>query len=145
MADQDTHVFFAPVADGREEDFERLVRDVVEPAVTAQRPDLVRRWQCLRTPKRASADGEVVTYAFVFDGGDLQEDWDLEELLRSHYGQEEAALLLEAWVGMLVPLGRWVGALGHTEEELAQPGWTFTAVNVDNSADNARHRRLIRK
>lgn len=32
---------------------------------------------------------EVVPYAFMFEGGSLTEDWDLDVVLPAHYGDEQ--------------------------------------------------------
>jgi hypothetical protein len=47
-----------------------------------------------------------VTYVFLFEGGDLEEDWALEKLLPPHYGAEKAEQLLEEWLATLAPRER---------------------------------------
>jgi hypothetical protein len=128
MLQQQTHLYLTPVSADRAEEFERFLLQVVEPAVEEQRPDLVGRWRLLRPSQAESADDTVLTYAFLFDGGDPEEDWDLSKLLPRHYGQEEAERLLQGWTVMFVPFGRWVTAMGESDEDIAQPGWTFTTV-----------------
>ena len=56
----------------------------VQQAVEAQRPDLEGRWRVLK----ATEAGDVTTYAFIFEGGDLEADWDLRTLMPAHYGAE---------------------------------------------------------
>ena len=126
MAQQHTHLFLTPVSAGRAQEFERFLLDVVQPAVAAQRPDLVGRWRLLRPSQAESADVTVLTYAFLFDGGDADEDWDLSKLLSLHYGEEEADRLLEGWTATFVPYKRWIAAMGQPDEDIVQPGWTFS-------------------
>jgi hypothetical protein len=128
MVQQQTHLFLTPVAADRADEFERFLVDVAAPAVAAQRPDLAGRWRLLRPSQPESADDTVLTYAFLFDGGDPEEDWDLSKLLPLHYGKEEAERLLQGWTATFVPYGRWITAMGQPEEDITQPGWTFTAV-----------------
>ena len=128
MSGQQTHIYLTPVSADRADEFERFLLEVVAPAVAAQRPHLAGRWRLLRPSQAESADGTVLTYAFLFDGGDLDEDWDLAKLLPLHYGQEEAEQLLQGWTAMFVPYRRWITAMGEPDEDIAQPGWTFTAV-----------------
>ena len=128
MVQQPTHLFLTPVSADRAQDFERFLLDVVEPAVAAQRPDLVGRWRLLRPSQAELADDTVLTYALLFDGGDPEEDWDLSKLLPLHYGEEESERLLQGWTAMFVPFGRWVTAMGEPDEDITQPGWTFTTV-----------------
>jgi hypothetical protein len=128
MSEQLTHIYLTPVSADRADEFERFLLEVVPPAVAAQRLGLTGRWRLLRPSQAASADGTVLTYAFLFDGGDLDEDWDLSKLLPLHYGQEEAEQLLQGWTAMFARYRRWITAMGKPDEDIARPGWTLTTV-----------------
>lgn len=127
MFEQATHIYLSPVRTARAGDFEKLLLEKVAPAVRAQRPELDGRWHLLKATGPADDDESVITYAFVFDGGDL-DDWDLNTLLPAHYGEEEAARLFTAWDAAFVPRSQWAAMLAGGEEEDAQIGWTFTTV-----------------
>ena len=126
MSDHLTHIYLNPVRADRADDFEEFLADFVAPAVAAQRPQLVDRWQVLKATTPESGDPGVVTYAFIFEGGDLTDDWDLNVLLPPQYGQEEADRLLAAWATTFAPVRSWVAALRPDEDEAPQIGWTFT-------------------
>ena len=132
MDDQVTHVALTPVAVDRADDFERFLSETVDPAVRAQRPDLEGRWRCLRSTEPEPGDTGVVTYVFLFEGGDLEEDWALEKLLPPHYGAEKAEQLLEEWLATLAPRERWMAALGGSDEE--QVVWSTAPVSVRSSS-----------
>jgi hypothetical protein len=124
--EQPTHIYLNPVASDRAGDFEQFLTEVVVPAVRAQRPQLEGRWHVLKADQSAESDGSVAIYAFVFDGGSLEEDWELEDLIPAHYGKDEGQRLLSSWMESFVPLSRWLATLG--EEAGPQLGWTFTAI-----------------
>jgi hypothetical protein len=128
MFEQQTHIFLNPVAADRAEEFEKFLLDVAAPAVRAQRPELADRWRLLRASTPEDADASIVTYAMVFDGGELEDDWELDKLLPAHYGQEEADRLGAAWMETFVPLSRWIAGLADGDEAGPQVGWTFTTV-----------------
>jgi hypothetical protein len=130
--DQITHVVLNPVAVDRADDFERFLLETVVPAVHAQRPDLEGRWRCLRSTGPEPADTGVVTYVFLFEGGDLEEDWALEKLLPPHYGAEKSEQLLEEWLDTLAPRERWLAALGGSDEE--QVVWSTAPVAARSSS-----------
>ena len=129
MPDEQTHLYLTPVSADRADEFEPFLLDVAAPAVAAKRPDLVGRWRLLRPSRAEAADDTVLTYAFLFDGGDPEQDWDLSKLLPLHYGQEEADRLLQGWTATFVPYRRWITAIGEPDEDLAQPGWTFNTLH----------------
>jgi hypothetical protein len=108
------HLGLNPVQSGRAEEFERFLAEVVVPAVRAQRPEFDGRWRVMRTRVPA---GDVVTYVFMLEGGDLAEDWQLDALLSAQYGQEEADRLIRDWVETFSPLDAWVeGAVASGRE-----------------------------
>ena len=126
MFEQPTHIYLNPVAGDRAGDFERFLTEVVVPAVRAQRPELEGRWHVLKADAAEESDGAVATYAFVFDGGPL-DDWELEDLIPAHYGEEEGQQLLSSWLESFVPLSQWLATLGGADAG-PQLGWTFTAI-----------------
>ena len=121
MSDQ-LHLVLHPVRAERADDFERFVSDVVMPAVRAQRPDLDGRWRVMRASE--AADG-IVTFAFLLEGGSLDEDWDLGVLLPAEYGEEEAERLLGEWAETFAPLRPWADAAVADGEENNQAVWTL--------------------
>jgi hypothetical protein len=50
---------------------------------------------------------DVVTYAFMLEGGILAEDWELNVLLPAHFGKEEADRLIGEWLETFAPLEAW--------------------------------------
>jgi hypothetical protein len=126
MSDQQTHVILNPVRTDRAEEFERFLRETVVPAVRARSPELDGRWHVLRATE-PDGDG-VVTYVFLFDGGDLDDDWDLGTLLPAHYGTEEGERLLDEWLGTFAPRSEWAGLLADEDDDGPQVGWTLTPV-----------------
>jgi hypothetical protein len=120
------HIYLNPVRSERADDFERFLRDTVVPAVMDQRPHLAGRWRVLRA---MGANNGVVTYAFVFDGGSLQEDWELDNLLPAHLGGQRAAQLLAEWQDTFAPLQGWLEALAREKQpDEIQVGWSFEQV-----------------
>ena len=128
MADQTTHIYLNPVAADRSADFEKFLRDIVEPVLQESRPDLVGKYRYLKATQPDGDEPAVVTYAFIFDGGDLDEDWELNRLLSPRYGDEEAERLLDEWGATFIPLERWLAALGGRADGSGQVGWTFEPV-----------------
>jgi hypothetical protein len=125
------HVHFGlnPVRAERAEDFERFLANVVVPAIRAQRPDLDGRWRLMRSTE--PADG-VVTYAFMFEGGTLDEDWELNVLLPAHYGADEADRLIREWVETFAPLDAWAAGAVSSGRDSNQVVWTMEAVALDS-------------
>jgi hypothetical protein len=124
MFDDTTHVYLTLVSADRADDFDRFLGEVVMPAVDACRPELSGRWRALRPD---TPDGDVVTYVFLFDGGDLAKDWDLEPIFAEHFGAEQARRYLEQWNDLTVPVRHW--ADGLEDSDSGQIGWTCTSVS----------------
>src|SRR3954454_16436073 len=103
MFEQPTHIYLNPVASERAEEFERFLIDAVVPAIRAERPDLDGRWHVLKPAAPEASDDSICTYAFVFDGGSLEDDWELDTILPAHYGTEEASRLVAGWMETFVP------------------------------------------
>ena len=112
----------------RAEDFERFLVDVVTPAVRAQRPDLEGQWRVLRSTEPSNG---VVTYAFLLEGGSLEEDWELDVLLPAHYGQEEAERLTKDWISTFAPLDPWAESAVSSGREANQVVWTMEPIALD--------------
>ena len=115
-----THIYLNPIRTDRVAAFEEFLVKVQE-AVAAQRPDLEGRWQVLK----ATEAGDVTTYAFIFDGGDLAADWELGTLMPAHYGADEASRLLSEAETTYAPFREWVSTLGDHDDGMTQIGWTF--------------------
>lgn len=121
------HLSLNPVRSNRTEDFERFLAEVVAPAVRAQRPDLDGRWRVLRA---SGPSDDVVTYAFMLEGGSLEEDWELGVLLPAHYGEEEAHRLVDEWVETFAPLDAWAEAAVSAGRDSLQLVWTLEPVTL---------------
>lgn len=138
MNDRTTHIYLNPVRADRAEDFERFLSDVVRPATASLRPHLVGRWQLLKATNPEPADAGVITYALIFDGGDLDEDWDLAKILPAHYGDDEADRLLEEWSSTFASYQSWIAALGEQDDDFVQIGWSFRPA-MGGPGDAAEH------
>jgi hypothetical protein len=125
MTDQ-LHVVLQPVKADRAGDFERFVAEVAAPAVQAQRPDLSGRWRVMRASEPAN---EVVTFAFLLEGGSLTEDWELDIVLPAHYGEEEAKRLIAEWTETFAPLAPWAERAVAAGQESNQVFWTLDPVS----------------
>ena len=125
MSDQ-LHIVLQPVQAERARDFEHFVTEVVAPAVRAQRPDLDQRWRVLRSAETSSG---VVTFAFLLEGGSLEEDWELDLVLPAHYGEQEAERLIGEWAETFAPLTPWAEAAVAAGEENNQVVWTLDSVD----------------
>ena len=121
------HLGLNPVRSDRTEDFERFLAEVVVPAIRAQRPDLDGRWRVMRT---SGPSEDVVTYAFMLEGGILAEDWELNVLLPAHYGKGEADRLIGDWVQTFAPLEAWADAAVASGRDSGQVAWTLEPVTL---------------
>jgi hypothetical protein len=127
MMTEQLHLGLNPVRSDRAQDFERFLAEVVTPAVRAQRPDLDGRWRVMRT---SGPSDDVVTYAFMLEGGSLAEDWELDVLLPAHYGKEEADRLIADWVETFAPLDVWAEAAVSSGRDSNQVVWTLEPVTL---------------
>jgi hypothetical protein len=127
MSDQ-MHVVLQPVRADRADDFERFLTGVVAPAVQAQRPELGQRWRVLRSVETSQG---VVTFVILLEGGSLTEDWELDDLLPAHYGEEEAKRLMGEWTESFAPLTPWAEDAVAAGQESNQLVWTLESVSLD--------------
>ena len=100
-----------PVLEERADDFEEWLRTVVVPAMQTHQPELVNSVTVLRATE---ADGGVITYAFLAEGGEPA-DWELEPLLERALGADGAARAMSQMAGML---------------QQEQYGWLVTRVPI---------------
>jgi len=128
MMTEHLHLGLNPVLSERAEDFERFLVEVVQPAIRAQRPDLDGRWRVMRSGGQSD---DVVTYAFIFEGGSLEKDWELGVLLPAHYGEEEADRLINDWAETFAPLDAWGEATVSAGRESNQVVWTLEPVTLE--------------
>jgi hypothetical protein len=119
------HLVLHPVRADRAADFECFLSEVVGPAVRAQRPALDNRWRVLRS---SEARDDIVTYALLFEGGSLADDWELDVLLPAHYGAEEAERMVGEWSETFASLRRWADTSVADGLETNQCLWTFDPV-----------------
>ena len=126
MSDQ-LHVVLQPVRAERADDFERFLSEVVTPAVHAQRPDLGQRWRVLRSVESSKG---VVTFVVLLEGGST-EDWELDELIPAHYGEQEAKRLMAEWSETFAPLTPWADDAVSAGEESNQLAWTLEPVSTE--------------
>lgn len=131
MSDEQTHLFLNPVKADRAEEFEAFLREVAQPVTLALRPELAGKWRLLKPAAPEAGDASVVTYGLLFEGGSLEDDWDLYKLLAEHHGAEEAERLMARWVDTFAGGVTWVNALQQTDDEPTQIGWSFRTVPLD--------------
>lgn len=75
------------------------------------------------------SDG-VVTYAFLLEGGSLEEDWELGLVVPAHYGQDEAERLFGSWSETFAPLDPWAAAAVSSGRETNQVAWSLEPVSL---------------
>ena len=115
MTDAPTTVLaINPVREDRAEDFEEWLRSVVVPAMRTHQPHLVDKVTVLRATE---AEGGVITYAFLAEGGEPA-DWELDRLLERALGADGAAREMTQMTGML---------------QQEQFGWLVTRVPIVGS------------
>ena len=73
---------------------------------------------------------DVVTYAFMLEGGILAEDWELNVLLPAHFGKGEADRLIGDWVQTFAPLEAWADAAVASGRDSGQVAWTLEPVTL---------------
>jgi hypothetical protein len=114
-----------PVRTDRAEDFERFVRQVLQPAVEAQQPGMADKVRLWRAAEAESGDGDVTIYAFVAESGN-PDTLDLSVPFRAHYGDERAAELLDEFNDFFVEFDTWKAgwrAIEDPEEGPARQYW----------------------
>jgi hypothetical protein len=132
MSEKQTHIFLNPVVAEHAGEFERFLLDVVTPALREQSSHLLDRWRVLRATEADGADGAVMIFAFLFEGGDLNEEWNLNKLLAAHYGEQEGRRLLDTWDALFAPFQQWTDAITEpTDQPFHQVGWTFDPLRGD--------------
>ena len=89
-----------PVKPGREQEFENFIRDVIVPAARENRPHLMGQWQTLRPESDLHGDG-TRAYAFLFYGDAPVEDWDVDTLLTTAFGEDEGERRLRQWTELI--------------------------------------------
>jgi hypothetical protein len=114
---QPTLLVINPVLEERADDFEEWLRTVVVPAMRTHQPELVDSVTVLRATE---AEGGVITYAFLAEGGEPA-DWELEPLLERALGADGAAQAMKQMTGML---------------QREQYSWFVRRVRIDGSAAN---------
>jgi hypothetical protein len=108
---QATHIYINPIKTDRADDWESFTRSVIGPVIAKQRPEFLDRVRLLR------ADGQedgATLFAFVFEGGDIN-DYDLEPVFATEYGEEQGRQRLQEWQDMFAS---------------EQYGWTFHEVSM---------------
>jgi hypothetical protein len=105
------HIYLNPVQADRADEWETFTRSVILPVVASQRPELLARVRLLRAE---GADDGATVFAFVFEGGDV-DDYDLEPLFTAEYGEHEGRQRLQQWEDMFVR---------------EQFGWSFHEVSL---------------
>lgn len=83
------------------------------------------RW---RVSRSSEARDDIVTYAFLFEGGSLADDWELDVLLPAPYGAEEAERMAGEWSETFASLRRWADTSVADGLETNQCVWTFDPV-----------------
>lgn len=114
-----------PVKTSRAAEFEAFIRDVLQPAVTAHRPDIadrVRLWKASE-PEPGAA---LTIYAFVAEGVSSWEDLDLMPAFTARFGEAEAQRSIETFGSFFVERRDWAAAWAEAltgEEGGKQYGW----------------------
>ncbi len=89
-----------PVKSGREQEFEAFIREVIVPAVREHRPHLQGQWQVLRPEDDLHGDG-TRAYVFFFYGDAPVDDWDVDTLFDTAFGEDEGNKRLQQWTDLL--------------------------------------------
>ena len=72
---------------GRDDDFERFMRDVVAAAESRVRPHQVGQWHLLR-PAADQPEGASRAWVMTFHGSSPLDDWNLQPLFDEAYGAD---------------------------------------------------------
>ncbi|MBA2531489.1 MAG: hypothetical protein H0V23_05195 [Nocardioidaceae bacterium] len=113
-SDKPLHIVLNAVRTDKADDWEEFTRSELVPLVKKQRPELLERVRLLRSTE--SGD-EVTMFAFLFEGGDL-DDYDLKPLFAAEFGEDEGQNRLQPWIDMF------------TKD---QEGWSFHSTNLFQS------------
>jgi hypothetical protein len=90
MTSTPRYVLATYVKEGRDDDFERFMREVVAPADVQARPHLVGKWQLLR-PAADQPEGATRAWLMFFEGPAALDDWNLEPSSRRRTGSTSHA------------------------------------------------------
>lgn len=85
---------------GRDDDFERFMRDVVVPAELRVRPHQVGMWHLLR-PAADQPEGCTRAWLMTFYGPSTLDDWNLEPLFNDAYGADASREHLQNFEDMV--------------------------------------------
>jgi len=85
--DSPRYVVATYVKAGRDDDFERFMRDVVVAAEVRARPDQVGMWRLMR-PATDPPEGVTRAWIMTFHGPSTLDDWALEPLFDEAYGAD---------------------------------------------------------
>jgi hypothetical protein len=94
------YVLATHVKEGRDDDFETFMREVVAPADARARPYLVGKWQLLR-PAADQPEGATRAWLMFFEGPSALDDWNLEPVFEEAYGVEKSREHMEYFDGMV--------------------------------------------
>ena len=81
------YVVATRVKAGRDDDFERFMRDIVVPAGVRARPHQVGMWHLLR-PAADQPEGGTCDWLITLYGPSTLDDWSLEPLFDEAYGAD---------------------------------------------------------
>lgn len=94
------YVVATRVKEGRDDDFEKFMRDVVVPAEVRTRPHQVGKWHLMR-PATDHPEGVTRAWLMTFYGPSTLDDWDLQPLFEEAYGAEAALEHLQYFEDMV--------------------------------------------
>lgn len=100
MANCPRYVLATHVKEGRDDDFETFMREVVAPAGVQVRPHLVDKWQLLR-PAADQPEGATRAWLMFFEGPSALDDWNLEPLFEEAYGVDQSREYLQYFEDMV--------------------------------------------
>lgn len=98
--DSPRYVVATFVKAGRDDDFERFMREVVVPAEARVRPHQLGMWHLLR-PADDQPEGASRAWLMTFHGPSPLDDWDLQALFEEAYGADAAGEHLAHFVEMV--------------------------------------------
>ncbi len=98
--DSPRYVVATYVKAGRDDDFERFMRDVVVPAEVRARPHQVGMWHLMR-PATDQPEGCTRAWIMTFYGPSTLDDWSLEPLFTEAYGVDASREHLQNFEDMV--------------------------------------------